>query len=293
MTVSIDEAGTSDRAFALLQELLPQHLMSRTMHRIARSKRPWLRNALLRTVLRGYPQIDLGEAANPDPYSYPSFNAFFTRALRPGARPLQGGPRDVVSPVDGTLSQLGTVRDGQLLQAKGMHYTADALLADETAARRFDGGGFACIYLAPYNYHRIHMPVAGRLTATRYVPGEFFSVNPATVRAVPGLFARNERVVCEFDTAIGPLAMVLVGALFVGSIETVYAGEINPPASRGGRVTSIAEGIGSEFAQGAEIGRFNMGSTVILLVGNRSVRFADSLGAGAAVRMGQSLATVG
>ena len=136
------------------------------------------------------------------------------------------------------------------------------------------------------------MPVAGRLTATRYVPGEFFSVNPATVRAVPGLFARNERVVCEFDTTLGPMAMVLVGALFVGSIETVYSGEVNPPASRGGRVTNLPDGIGSEFAQGAEIGRFNMGSTVILLIGNGSVRFADRLGAGATVRMGQSLATV-
>jgi phosphatidylserine decarboxylase len=290
MTVSIDEAGTSDRAFALLQELLPQHLMSRTMHRLARSTRPWLRNALLRTVLRGYPQIDLGEAANPDPYSYPSFNAFFTRALRPGARPLQGGPRDVVSPVDGTLSQLGTVRDGQLLQAKGMHYTADALLADETAARRFDGGGFACIYLAPYNYHRIHMPLAGRLTATRYVPGQLFSVNAATARVIPGLFARNERVVCEFDTELGPLAVVMVGALFVGSVETVYAGEINPPARRGGSVHGIATGLGTDFERGAELGRFNMGSTVVLLLGHRATRFAEHLGPGTAVRLGQALA---
>ena len=290
MTIQSDDAGASDRAFALLQDLLPQHLLSRTMHGLARSETRWVRNAILRVVLRAYPQIDLGEAANPDPFSYPSFNAFFTRALKAGVRPLAGGERDLVSPVDGTLSQLGTVRDGQLLQAKGMHYTAGALLADEAAATRFDGGGFACIYLAPYNYHRIHMPLAGRLTATRYVPGALYSVNAATARAIPGLFARNERVVCEFDTALGPMAVVLVGALFVGSIETVYAGELNPPRTRGGLVRSIAEGVGTEFARGAELGRFNMGSTVVLLAGNPAVRWSERFGPGVAVRMGQALA---
>ena len=290
MTDSIDEAGASDRAFALLQELLPQHLLSRTMHRVARSTQPWLRNTLLRTVLRAYPQIDLREAANPDPYSYPSFNAFFTRALRDGVRPIEGDARDLVSPVDGTMSQIGTIRDGQLLQAKGIHYTADALLADETAARRYDAGGFACIYLAPYNYHRIHMPLAGRLTATRYVPGQLFSVNAATARVIPGLFARNERVVCEFDTELGPLAVVMVGALFVGSVETVFADEINPPARRGGGVQGIDAGLGTDFARGAELGRFNMGSTVVLLLGNRATRFVERLGPGATVRLGQLLA---
>jgi len=290
MTIPTDEAGASDRAFALLQELLPQHLLSRTMHRLARSETPWVRNAILRTVLRAYPQIDLAEAANPDPFAYPSFNAFFTRALKPGVRPLAGGERDLVSPVDGTMSQLGTVRDGQLLQAKGMHYTASALLADPAAAARYDGGTFACIYLAPYNYHRIHMPLAGRLTATRYVPGQLFSVNAATARTVTGLFARNERVVCEFDTELGPLAVVMVGALFVGSVETVFAGEINPPAKRGGAVSSIEAGLGRQFARGEELGRFNMGSTVVLLLGHRATRFADKLGPGSKLRLGQALA---
>ena len=293
MSVPGDEAGGSDRAFALLQELLPQHMMSRTMHRLARSTQPVLRKSLIRAVLRAYPMIDLREAAEPDPFAYPSFNAFFTRALRPDARPLAGSERDVVSPVDGTLSQSGAIRDGQLLQAKGMHYTVDALLADESAAARYAGGGYACIYLAPYNYHRIHMPLAGRLTATRYAPGQLFSVNAGTARVIPGLFARNERVVCEFDTALGPMAMVLVGALFVGSIETVYAGEINPPAARGGQVANLADGIGREFAKGQEIGRFNMGSTVVLLLGHGSTRFAEGLGAGRTVRMGQLLATAG
>jgi phosphatidylserine decarboxylase len=290
MTAPVEDAGASDRAFALLQDLLPQQLLSRGMHRLARSTRPMLRDATLRAVLRAYPQIDLGEATESDPFAYPSFNAFFTRALRPGLRPLEGSEGDLVSPVDGTLSQFGTVRDGQLLQAKGMHYTAGALLADEASARRYEGGRFACIYLAPYNYHRIHMPLAGRLTATRYVPGRLFSVNASTARTVTGLYARNERVVCEFDTVIGPLAMVLVGALFVGSIETVFAGEINPPPRRGGGVHAIEAGLGTEFARGHELGRFNMGSTVVLLAGHDGLRFAESLAPGRTLRLGQLLA---
>jgi phosphatidylserine decarboxylase len=251
-----------------------------------------LRDALIRGVLRACPQIALDEAAESDPFSYRSFNAFFTRALRPGVRPLAGGERDLVSPVDGTVSQLGTVREGQLLQAKGLHYSAGALLADESATGRYEGGAFACIYLAPHNYHRIHMPLAGRLTATRYVPGQLFSVNAATARTVPGLFARNERVVCEFDTELGPLAVVLVGALFVGSIETVHAGEINPPSVRGGAVRAIDSGVGRQFARGEELGRFNMGSTVVLLLGHRATRFAAGIDAGSTLRLGQALARV-
>jgi len=290
MSMPSDEAGTAERAFALLQDLLPQHLLSRAMHGLARSETPWIRNAILRFVLRAYPEIVLSEAANPDPFAYPSFNAFFTRALKPGARPLAGDEHDLVSPVDGTLSQLGTVHAGQLLQAKGMHYTAGALLADAAAAERYEGGGFACIYLAPYNYHRIHMPLEGRLAATRYVPGQLYSVNAATARTVPGLFARNERVVCEFDTELGPLAVVMVGALFVGSIETVFAGEINPPRTRGGLVSHIETGVGRQFARGEELGRFNMGSTVVLLLGHRATRFTERLGPGSTLRLGQALA---
>ena len=284
------DAGASDRAFALLQDLLPQHALSRLMHRLARSERPWLRDALVRTVLRLYPQIQMREAAQPDPLAYPSFNAFFTRALRADARVLEGNPGDLLSPVDGTMSQFGRMAAGQMLQAKGIHYSPAALLADESAAARYDDGAYACIYLAPYNYHRIHMPLAGRLTATRYVPGALYSVNAATARAIPGLFARNERVVCEFDTELGPLAMVLVGALFVGSIETVYTGEVNPPARRGGRVAAIADGVGREFARGAELARFNMGSTVVLLVGHDGLRFHERLGPGSTLRLGQALA---
>ncbi len=282
-------SGASDQAFALLQQLIPQHWLSRTMHRLARSRRPLVRDAILRTVLNAYPQIDLGEAAQPDPYAYESFNAFFTRALRAGARPVVEAPDTAACPVDGTVSQLGRIESGTLLQAKGMRYTAAALLADEAAAARYAGGSFACLYLAPYNYHRIHMPLAGRLTATRYVPGDLFSVNAATARTVADLFARNERVVCEFDTALGPLALVLVGALFVGSIETVHAGEINPPPARRGAVRNIEAGLGREFARGEELGRFNMGSTVVALFG-RPAAFDAALRPGTAVRLGQALA---
>jgi phosphatidylserine decarboxylase len=288
-----DEAGASDRAFALMQELLPQHLLSRGMHRLARSTHPMVRNAIIRTVLRAYPGIDLSEAEQPDPFSYPSFNAFFTRALRAGARPLSGDEQDVISPVDGTLSQSGSIREGLLLQAKGMYYSADALLADRGAVSRYEAGCYACIYLAPYDYHRIHMPLAGRLVATRYVPGRLFSVNAATARTVSGLFARNERVVCEFETALGPLAMVLVGALFVGSIETTYAGEVNPPPARGGAVRTIDSGLGLQFARGEELARFNMGSTVVLVLGNKAARLASGLGPGSTLRLGQLLASPG
>ncbi|MBP9590928.1 MAG: phosphatidylserine decarboxylase [Steroidobacteraceae bacterium] len=285
--------SAADRAFALLQSLLPRHALSRAMHGVARSTRPAVRRNLIRFVLRAYPTIDLREAVEPDPHAYPSFNAFFTRALRAGARTIAPGPDEVAAPVDGTVSQRGIVEDGQLLQAKGVRYTVAALLADSGATARYAGGAFACIYLAPHDYHRIHMPLAGRLDATRYVPGDFFSVNAATTRTVPELFARNERVVCEFDTTLGPLAMVLVGALFVGSLETVHAGEINPPGTRGGAVRRIDAGLGTQFAKGAELGRFNMGSTVIVVLGNRGVRFAERFVAGATIRMGQPIAKVG
>ena len=291
MSVDNDTAGASDQGFAFLQQLLPQHFLSRTMHRVARSRQPLVRNAVLRTVLNAYPQIDMTEAVQPDPYAYESFNAFFTRALRPGVRTVTDVPAEVACPVDGTVSQLGRVEAGSLLQAKGMRYTTAALLADETAAARYSGGSFACLYLAPYNYHRIHMPLAGRLTATRYVPGDLFSVNAATARTIPNLFARNERVVCEFETALGPMALVLVGALFVGSIETVYAGEINLPPVRGGAVRTLSEGLGRDFARGEEIGRFNMGSTVVAVFG-REAAFAPMLGPGAPVRLGQALARI-
>jgi phosphatidylserine decarboxylase len=283
-------ANAGDRAFALLQELLPQHLLSRGMHRLARSTRPLVRDIAIRLLLGAFPQIDLTEAAEPDPYRYPTFNAFFTRALRPGVRPIAPGPDALVSPVDGTLSQCGEIVSGRLLQAKEIEYTVAALLGSESAAAAFAHGCYACIYLAPFDYHRIHAPLDGRLRSTRHVPGRLFSVNAATARGIPGLFGVNERVICEFDSRHGALALVMVGALFVGSIETVYAGEINPPPARGGQPCEIASGRGVEFAKGAELGRFNMGSTVVLLWQRALGEFAPGLAAGSRLRLGQLLA---
>jgi phosphatidylserine decarboxylase len=292
MTRDIVERSGGDELFALLQRVLPQHLLSRGMHSLARSRNPAVRNAILRTVLRSYPQINLAEAVQPDPFAYESFNAFFTRALRPDARPVTSDAGTAACPVDGTVSQLGRTDAGKLVQAKGMDYTCDGLLADTASAARYVGGSFACLYLAPYNYHRIHMPLEGVLRATRYVPGQLFSVNASTARTVQGLFARNERVVCDFDTALGPMAMVLVGALFVGSIETVFAGEINPPRGRGGQVRAIEAGVGRRFARGEELGRFNMGSTVVVLFGNAAA-FEPHLQPGVPVRMGEAFARFG
>lgn len=282
--------GATDRAFALLQEILPQQLLSRGMHRLARSTRPLVRNTAIRLLLKAYPQINLREAVEADPYRYPSFNAFFTRALKPGVRPIEPGADALVSPVDGSLSQLGDADAGRLLQAKGIEYTAAALLGSESAAARYTAGRYACIYLAPFDYHRIHVPIDAQLRSTRYLPGRLFSVNAATARTIPGLFGLNERVVCEFDTRYGALALVMVGALFVGSIETVYAGEINPPASRGGAAREIAAGQGLEFRRGDELGRFNMGSTVVLLWQRTAGEFAPGLAAGVRLRLGQRLA---
>jgi phosphatidylserine decarboxylase len=284
------DAGATDRAFALLQEILPQQLLSRGMHRLARSTRPRVKSAAIRLLLRAYPRIDMREAAEPDPYRYPSFNAFFTRALRGGVRKIAPGPDALVSPVDGTLSQFGNVDAGRLLQAKGIEYTAAALLGGEAAAAPYGGGRYACIYLAPFDYHRIHMPIDGRLLSTQYLPGRLFSVNAATARTIPGLFGINERVVCEFDTRHGALALVMVGALFVGSIETVYAGEINPPAGRRGAPRRISAGEGREFAKGEELGRFNMGSTVVLIWQRAAGEFVPGLPVGTRLRLGQLLA---
>jgi phosphatidylserine decarboxylase len=277
------------RLFAALQYVLPKHLLSRLIYKLMRSRAVPLRNALLRGFLRGY-AVDMAEALQPDPFAYPSFNAFFTRALRAEARPLAAGSQTLLSPVDGTVSQRGSIDGDQLFQAKGRHYSLDELLAgDRAASERYRGGTFACIYLAPYNYHRIHMPCSGRLRSTVYVPGDLFSVNTMTVRTVPRVFARNERVICEFDTAAGPMALIPVGALFVGSMELVYCGEINPPPRLRRAPLAIPTGVGTHLAKGAELGRFNMGSTVILLFPPGAVALSAGLQALGTVRMGESM----
>ncbi len=284
-------ASLGDRLFALLQLCLPTRLISQAVFVLTRVRAPAFKNAFIRWFMRSF-GISLAEAEFDRPEDYRHFNAFFTRALKPGARPLDPDPASFLSPVDGTLSQLGTIEGERIFQAKGRHYSAAELLADTQRARTFHGGSYCTIYLAPYNYHRIHMPVAGLLAEWLYVPGRLFSVNPATARAMPRLFARNERVVCLFDTDAGPLALVLVGALNVGSMETVWAGRISPPHRRGGGVMHTLASPPVALDRGEEMGRFNMGSTVILLAPPGVLQWQAGIGPGTTVRMGQRLGTL-
>ena len=278
-----------DAAFILLQRLLPQHALSRVVHALTRVRWRPFKNALIRAFMRSF-KPDMSDARQPDPLAYDSFNAFFTRELVADARPQPQDPLTVSSPVDGTISQIGYLDGQSILQAKGRSFSLAALLGgDDAQTAQFTGGSFATLYLAPYNYHRIHMPRAGRLRITRHVPGRLFSVNAVTAAAVAGLFARNERVVCSWDEDRQPFAMVLVGALFVGSISTVWHGEITPPTRRTSRELPPVAGTGAELARGDLMGWFNMGSTVILLFPKGRVRWQPQLTAGTAIRVGQAL----
>lgn len=278
-----------DRLLTLPQYLIPQHVLSVMMHRLTQSKRPWLKQRLIRFVASKY-QVDMTDAANSDLDSYASFNAFFTRSLKSGSRPLEGDQSVVVSPVDGVISQLGDITDQQLIQAKGRRYRLDDLLAgDDLICQQLTGGQFATIYLSPRDYHRIHMPLAGRLLQMTYIPGKLFSVNPRTVRAVPNLFARNERLVTVFETAQGPMVLILVGAIFVGSMETVWSGQITPPYGSSIKRWHYDKDDLIQLEKGQEMGRFNMGSTVIVLLPKQAKRFAEKWQANSAVRMGQAL----
>jgi phosphatidylserine decarboxylase len=280
------------RGFVLLQRLLPQHALSRLIHGVARVRWRGFKNALISGFVRGF-KPDMSEARQPDPLAYESFNAFFTRELAAAARPLPVDPLAVASPVDGTISQLGYLDDQAILQAKGRTFSLAALLGGSAVeVDEFAGGAFATLYLAPYNYHRIHMPWAGSLRTTRHVPGRLFSVNPVTAGAVAGLFARNERVVCIWDDSQLPFSMVLVGALFVGSISTVWHGEITPPTRRAARELPAVPGPGARLELGAQMGWFNMGSTVILLFPKDRVRWLAGLAAGMTVRVGEPLGQI-
>ncbi len=283
------EASLTDRIKAWLQYPLPQHGISRLTHRLTRITHRGLKDWAIQDFIRRF-GVDMSEAAEPDPTAYPSFNAFFTRALKEGARPLAG--EGLLCPVDGAVSQIGNIEGGHLFQAKGQSFTALELLGgDATAAARFDAGAFTTLYLSPKDYHRIHMPVAGVLTRMLHVPGRLFSVNPPTTRAVPRLFARNERVACLFETDEGPMGLVLVGAMNVASIETVWAGEVTPPQRTGVRAWDYKPGeVG--LKRGAEMGRFNMGSTVILLFAKDRIRWEPAYTPGVPVRMGRKLASI-
>jgi phosphatidylserine decarboxylase len=273
------------RLFAWLQYALPQHGMSRLVLKATRLRNPWFKNALIRGFRRMF-DVPMQDAVEADPLAYPSFNDFFTRALRPEQRPFAPDARAIASPVDGTVSECGAIDGDSVLQAKGQHYSLADLLARQPWARAFAGGSFATIYLAPFNYHRIHMPLRGQLEETWYVPGRLFSVNALTARFVPQLFARNERVVTLFDTQAGAFALVMVGALHVGSMATVWAGDIAPAARR--VVTQLPK-TALTLEKGAELGRFNMGSTVILLFEPKRAQWRTGLSAGTEVRLGETL----
>lgn len=281
----------SDHLRNLPQYLLPQRRLTRLIYRLTRVRTPWFKNALIRGFVQRF-RVNLAEALEPEPCAYPDFNAFFTRALKPGARPLASDDHVVCCPVDGAISQIGVAQADTLLQAKGQTFSLTALLGgDVERARPFQGGAFTTLYLSPRDYHRIHLPLAGQLREMVHIPGVLFSVSPLTTQVVPELFARNERVVTLFDTPAGPMALVLVGAINVASIETVWAGAITPPLGKTIRRWSYPpQGPGAAaFDKGAEIGRFNMGSTVILLFGPEAVRWESELQAGTAVQMGQRL----
>lgn len=286
------DASRRDRLFAGLQELLPTRLLSALMYRLAEIRHKRFKNAFIRIFLSGY-AVNMAEAEFERPESYESFNAFFTRALKPGMRPQPAAADVLSSPVDGTMSQFGAIENGRLIQAKGHSYTAAALLGDTGLAQEFAGGSFATIYLAPYNYHRVHMPFGGRLRSWAYVPGRLFSVNPSTARAMPGLFARNERMVAIFDTDFGPLAYVMVGALFVGGIDTVFTGRLTPPHRRDKAPVAYYRTMQPvTLARGDELGRFHMGSTVILLAPKNALAWLESVAPGRPVTLGEPLAAV-
>ncbi len=287
---AVDPESASARAFVALQYLLPQHFQTALVHAVTRSRMPLVKNALIDSFIGSY-HPDLSDAAVTDPHAFESFNAFFTRALRPGTRPFDADASALVSPVDGTVSELGALDGSYLVQAKGHAYTLEALLDEEAHwAPAFRGGSFATLYLAPFNYHRIHMPLPGTLRAAWYVPGALFSVNATTAASVPGLFARNERIVCVFEDGRLNFALVLVGALFVGSMSTVWHGDVTPRRPRRRALLNMKADATAALPKAAEMARFNMGSTVILLLPPGAARWLPGLKSGSPVRVGETLA---
>ena len=271
-----------------LTYVLPHRLLSSLARKLAYSRNPRLSRWLIDTVTAKF-KVNLVEAANPDPRSYPSFNAFFTRALKPGARVADADARTLLMPADGNISQLGAIEDGRIFQAKGQSFTAAELLGDAADAAPFTNGLFATVYLSPRDYHRVHMPCTGTLRETVHVPGRLFSVGTAAVAKVPRLFARNERLVCHFDTEFGPMVQVMVGALLVSGVETVWSGEEIP--AYGDRITRKDwRGKNITLERFAEKARFNYGSTVIVLLPPGVAEFDPALKAESPVRLGQALA---
>ena len=277
----------SDRLAVLPQYLMPKQALTTLAGKFASAQLGGLTTSVIRRFVARY-NVNMAEAANPDIASYASFNDFFTRALKPGARPLAAA--DLICPVDGAISQFGPIAKDQIFQAKGHSYSTTALVGgDATAAARFDNGHFATLYLSPRDYHRIHMPCAGELARMVHVPGDLFSVNPTTARGVPGLFARNERVVCFFESADGPFVLVLVGATIVGSMATVWHGQVNPPRAGTLRQWDYAKGQ-VQLQKGDEMGRFLLGSTVVILFPQGPLKFNPQWAPTRAIQLGEAMA---
>jgi phosphatidylserine decarboxylase len=275
------------------QYLFPKRALTQFGGFVAGNKWGFITTRIIEWFIKKY-NVNMAEALNPDPRSYNTFNSFFTRALKPDARPL--AKATWVCPVDGAISQFGRIETDQIYQAKGHSYTAKALVGGDAAlAAKFDDGHFACLYLSPKDYHRIHMPCAGTLRQMIYVPGDLFSVNPTTAEGVPGLFARNERTVCVFDTEFGPFVNVLVGATIVGSMATVWHGTINPPRlpkTTTWNYPAAGEAGAITLAQGAEMGRFLLGSTVVMLWPQSDLMFNAYWYPAKAIRLGEAMASI-
>jgi phosphatidylserine decarboxylase len=279
-----------DKLKAWPQYLLPAHTISRLVYAITRCRLGWFKNLLIRIFIRHF-KVNMDEAEYADANNYEHFNAFFTRALRAGCRPLPDDTAAIISPVDGTISQFGQVHKDRILQAKGHEYTLEALFAGNMEhAGQYLNGSFITLYLSPRDYHRIHMPMDGQLQDMTYVPGSLFGVYPATVNCIPNLFARNERVICHFDTAIGPMAVIMVGAINVGSIETVWHGQVTPPYGKEIQQWTYPEHM-TQYNRGDEIGRFNMGSTIIILFPANTI-VLDKLVKGNPVNLGLTLGKI-
>lgn|SRR5690554_1231948 len=275
----------ADRLFVWMQYVLPHHTLSRLVGGLAASEKPWIKNPLIKWFSQRF-GISLEEAKIQDPTAFPSFNAFFTRALQEGARPIDATEQGIVSPADGVVSQCGQIRGSDVLQAKGAYFSVYELLGGDAAlAEEFINGHFATIYLSPKDYHRVHMPISGTLRKILYVPGRLFSVNNATAEQVPKLFARNERAVCVFETDAGPMAVILVGAMIVAAIETVFTGQITPLANKVQTIDFSKQPLSRE--KGEELGRFLLGSTVVLLFPENACQWQPELAAGSTLKMGQ------
>jgi len=276
--------------FILFQKIAPQHLLTRFVGLFASCEVQWLKNALIKQFIKAF-DIDMSEAKNPDPTSYKSFNDFFVRELHNTAREIDTAPNTIVSPADGAISQLGKINNDKIFQAKHHWFTTTELLGgDEKSAQAFENGEFATIYLSPRDYHRVHMPITGTLRKMHYIPGDLFSVNGATTQAIPGLFARNERIAAIYDTEIGPVAVVMVGAMIVGSIETVWAGQVTP-ASNNVSTFLYNETQDIILQKGDEMGRFKLGSTAVILFGENSIEWDNDLEADTVVSMGETIGT--